>query len=91
MPSVDHVLAQLENAVVFSKLDANSGYWQILLTQECAPLTTFITPFGRYFFKRLPFGITSAPEVFQKRISQILENLKGLICLMDDILVFGTN
>ena len=91
MPSVDHVLAQLENAVVFSKLDANSGYWQILLTQECAPLTTFITPFGRYFFKRLPFGITSAPEVFQKRISQILENLKGVICLMDDILVFGTN
>ena len=67
LPSVEQTLAQLGGATVFSKLDANSGFWQIELTKESSLLTTFITPFGRYCFNRLPFGITSAPEYFQKR------------------------
>ena len=54
-------------------------------------LTTFVTPFGRYHFNRLPFGITSAPEVFQKQMSQALDGLDGVVCLMDDILVYGSN
>jgi hypothetical protein len=70
LPSVEHVLAQVGDAKVFSKLDANSGFWQIELTPESAKLTTFITPFGRYIFNRLPFGISSAPELFQHRISE---------------------
>ncbi len=59
LPSVDQVLAQLAGAKKFSKLDANSGFWQIPLSPESIPLTTFITPFGRFCFHRLPFGITS--------------------------------
>ena len=70
LPSVDHTLAQQSVATVLSKLDANSGFWQIGLSPESAKLTTFITPFGRFCFNRLPFGISSAPEHFQKRISQ---------------------
>ena len=66
LPSVEHTLAQLQGAGVFSKLDANSGFWQIPLSNESALLTTFITPFGRFCYNRLPFGITSAPELFQK-------------------------
>ena len=73
LPSVEHTLAQLGDARMFSKLDANAGFWQIKLAPESALLTTFITPFGRFCFKRLPFGITSAPEYFQKRISAILK------------------
>lgn len=46
-------------------------------------------PFGRYCFNKLPFGITSAPEHFQKRMSAILEGLEGALCLMDNVLVFG--
>ena len=72
LPSVEQTLVQLGGATVFSKLDANSGFWQIMLTKEFARLTTFITPFGRYCFNRLPFGITSAPEHFQRRMSDIL-------------------
>lgn len=53
--------------------------------------TTFITPFGRYQFKRLPFGLTSAPEVFQRQISQLLEGLDGVICHFDDIIIYGKN
>ena len=89
LPSVDHNLAQLSGATVFSKLDANSGFWQIGPSPKSAKLTTFITPFGRFCFNRLPFGISSAPEHFQKRISQVLEGTDGALCLMDDILVFG--
>ena len=72
LPCVEQILAQLSGAKVFSKLDANSGFWQIKLSESSSPLTTFITPFGRSCFQRLPFGITSAPEIFQKRMSEIL-------------------
>ena len=91
LPKVDDVLAQLAGAKVFSKLDANSGFWQIPLAEQSRLLTTFITPYGRYCFNKLPFGICSAPEHFQKRMSQILEGLDGVLCQMDDVLLFGKN
>ena len=89
LPAVDQVLAQVAGAKVFSKLDCNSGYWHIQLAPESAQLTAFITPFGRYQFHRLPFGITSAPEHFQRRVSEILSGIEGTVSMMDDILVFG--
>jgi len=90
MPVVEHTLGQLAKAKIFSKLDANSGFYQITLDEESMKLTTFITPFGRFMFKRLPMGITSAPEHFQKRISQILEGIPGVVVHVDDILVNGS-
>ena len=89
LPVVDQTLAQLAGAKVFSKLDANSGFWQILLAPESAQLTTFITPFGCFCFHRLPFGITSAPEHIQRRMSQLLSGVPGVVCMMDDVLVHG--
>ena len=76
LPSVEQTLAQIGGAKVFTKLDANSGFWQVELSHDSALLTTFITPFGRFCFKRLPFGITSAPEYFQQRMHEILSGLK---------------
>ena len=78
LPKVEE---QLTGAKLFSKLDANSGFWQIPLAEESRLLTTFITPFGRYCFNKLPFGIASAPEHFQKRMSRILEGLEGVVYL----------
>ena len=72
MSSVQMSLAKLKNAQVMTKLDANSGFWQIPLDEESKLLTTFITPFGRYAFNRLPFGISSAPEIFQRTMPSIL-------------------
>ncbi|UYV66874.1 K02A2.6-like [Cordylochernes scorpioides] len=89
LPVLEHELAQLNGAKIFSRLDANSGFWQIKLSEESQTLTTFIAPFGRYKFKRLPFGISSAPEHFQKRMSAILRGVNGVICHMDDILIFA--
>ena len=73
LPSVEESLAKLAGAKFFTKLDANSGFWQINLSEESHRLTTFITPFGRFYFNRLPFGISSAPEYFQKRMSETME------------------
>ena len=89
LPKVDDTLAQLTGAKLFSKLDANSGFWQIPLSPASRLLTTFITPFGRFCFNKLPFGIASAPEHFQKWMSSILAGLEGVVCQMDDVLVFG--
>ena len=91
IPTVDDILGELSGATIFSKLDANSGFWQIPLAAKSRLLTTFITPFGRYCFNKLPFGISSAPELFQKRMSILLEGLDGVVCLMDDVLVVGKN
>ena len=89
LPAVDQTLAQLAGAKHFSKLDANSGFWQIPLDPTSSLLTTFITPFGRYCFHRLPFGISSAPEHFQRRMSEALSGLTGVVCMMDDVLIHG--
>jgi hypothetical protein len=67
LPAVDQTLAMLTGATVFSKLDCNSSFFQIPLTPACMKLTTFITPFGRFCFRRLPQGLSSASEEFQKR------------------------
>ena len=89
MPTVDEILGKLGGAKVFSKLDASSGYWQIKVDDESSKLLTFNTPFGRHRFKRLPFGIHSAAEVFQKKISQIISDIDGVANDQDDIIVFG--
>ena len=91
MASVDESLAKLSGGRVFSKLDANSGFWQLPLAEESRLLTTFITPFGRFCFNRLPFGISSAPEIFQRTMTQILLDLEGIVCHMDDVLIYGRN
>jgi transposase InsO family protein len=89
MASVQDSLSKLASGRIYSKLDANSGFWQIPLDEESRLLTCFVTPFGRYCFNRVPFGISSAPEIFQRAMSRILEGLEGVICHMDDILILG--
>ena len=89
LPTVDQTLAQMNGATKFCKLDANSGFWQIPLSENLRHFTTFFTPLGRFCFNKLPFGICSAPEVFQNRMSKVLQGLEGVVCQIDDILVYG--
>ena len=64
LPNLEDVAPELAEAKIFSKLDASSEFWQIPLHESCTKLTTFVTPSGRFCFRRFPFGITSAPEMF---------------------------
>lgn len=77
--TIEEVVAEMPNAKFFSVFDANHGFWQIQLDKERSHLCTFNTPFGRYRFKRLPFGISSALEVFQRCIARHLEGLEGVV------------
>ena len=71
MTTIEDVVADMPQAKVFSVLDATSGYWQVKLNEASSKLCTFNTPFGRYRFTRLPFGIKSAPEVFRTTIRAV--------------------
>ena len=80
----------MPNAKLFSVLDASSGFWQVQLDHTSAKLCTFNTPFGRYMFKRLPFGISSAQDVFQAVMSEMFEDIEGVEVVVDDIIIWGT-
>ena len=93
IPSLEDIAPKFAESKVFSTLDAESGFWQISIDEDSQLLlTTFITPFERYAFGRLPFGISSAPEIFQRKLSTtLLEGLNGVEVTMDDILGHGRN
>jgi hypothetical protein len=90
MPTVEDILPKLTNARVFSVLDAKDGFWQIKLDNDSSHLTTFSTPYGRYRWLRMPFGISSAPEEFQRRQHEIVEDLHGVEVIADDYLIYGS-
>lgn len=89
MPRREDIEAELAGAKIFTRLDANAGFHQIPLDEETSRICTFATPFGRYRFLRLPFGISSASEVFQQTLSSIFDALSGVKVYVDDILVWG--
>ena len=89
LPNLDDIAPKLANSLVFSSLDTSSGFFQIPLEESSSALTTFITPFGRFRFKRIPMGITSSPEIFQKKMSELLAGHEGCDVIMDDILIYG--
>lgn len=89
LPTFEELTADLINASIFSTLDANCGFHQINLNEKSSYLTTFITPFGRYRFKRLPFGISNAPEIFHATFSTIFGDIQGVKIYIDDILIFA--
>lgn len=90
IPVIDDILPNLAKAKVFTVLDAKDGFWQVKLDEASSYLTTFATPFGRFRWKRMPFGISSAPEEFQRRQHEIIEGLHGVEVIADDFLVFGS-
>ena len=90
LPSVPETLSKLGNKCkVMSKLDFNSGYWQMPLDKRSQLMCTFTTPYGRYCPTRAPFGLCSLPEIFTKKLDKLLSGLEGIVRSMDDILVHG--
>ena len=78
----------MNDAEYFTVLDARDAFYSIQLDDESSLLTTFGTPYGRFRYLRMPMGISSASEVYQQTIEQLL---MGYPCIpiMDDILVHG--
>ncbi|XP_053305893.1 uncharacterized protein K02A2.6-like [Spea bombifrons] len=91
IPTRNEILGEMAGAQLFTVLDASNGFWQVPLEKGSRRICTFNTPFGRHCFKRLPFGLCSAPEIFHRTIQQLFDGVEGVKVYIDDILIWGTN
>lgn len=89
VPTVDEVLQSINQSIVFSKLDLKQGYHHLELHLHFRSVTNFFTHCGLFQYKRLMFGTSSAPEVYQQVIQQALSDCKGVANISDDIIVHG--
>lgn len=87
MPSLENIRARLSGARFFTKLDLTSAFHHIRLGERSKELTTFLSPDGMYRFRRLNFGVNSAPEGFQQKMEEILRGVGRVVVYIDDILV----
>jgi Reverse transcriptase (RNA-dependent DNA polymerase) len=93
LPSMDECIDSIGEAVIFTTLDCNSGYWQIPIDPIDMDKTAFTSHHGLYRFTRLPFGLRNAPGFFQRTVDIILAGVKLKTCLvyLDDIIVFSSS
>lgn len=89
IPTIEDISTHLEGARVFTVLDVKQGFWHVPLENQSSYLTTFNSPFGRYRWLRMPFGISSAPEIFQRCMHQLVEGLHGIEVVADDFMICG--
>ena len=90
LPVLEDFLPNLSKAKIFTTLDLKSGYWHVQLDESSSYLTTFSTPYGLYRFLRLPFGCNVSSEIFQRKLNESIGDLPGVLCVADDILIYGT-
>ena len=87
LPTIEDIATRLHGAKVFTKLDVRNGFWHVALDESSSYLKTFNTPFGRYRWQRLPFGVSSAPEVFQRKMHELVEGMSGIEVVADDFII----
>ncbi|XP_059629145.1 uncharacterized protein LOC132271707 [Cornus florida] len=90
IPRKDVLLNQTRGSTIFSKFDCKAGFWQIKLRKKSKPLTAFSTPHGHYQWTVMPFGLNTAPQIYQRWMDSIFNDLKDFVVVyIDDILVFS--
>ena len=89
LPRVEDLLASIGNGEKFTKLDLAHAYLQIPLDEESKQYVVINTQKGLYKYNRLPFGIASAPAIFQRTMEGILQGIPNVSIYIDDILVTG--
>ena len=91
LPKPEDLFATLSGGRRFSKLDLSHAYQQIVLEPESRKFVTINTHRGLYRYNRLPFGVASAPAMFQQAMEKVLQGLPMVVCYIDDLLVTGRN
>ncbi|XP_056150236.1 uncharacterized protein K02A2.6-like, partial [Lampris incognitus] len=89
LPKTQDLFAKLAGGQQFTKLDLSQAYQQVLLEDNSRRYLTINTHRGLYHYNRLPYGVASAPAIFQKIMDQVLQGMEGVICYLDDILITG--
>ena len=90
MPKVEDMFSKLNAAKYFLTLDLNAGYHQIPLDESSIPKKAFNSPFGKYEYVKLPFGLAQAPAHFQELVTEILKDFDFAIAYLDDIKIFSS-
>eukprot|EP00731_Ephydatia_muelleri_P004047 Em0002g223a len=90
LPRIEDILSSLGNAKVFSKLDLANAYLQLPLEEESKEYVTISTHQGLYRYNRLPFGVSSAPAIFQRTMESLLAGIPNVSVYIDDLLVSGS-
>ena len=90
LPTIDELSASFHGAQIFTKLDMRRSYLQVPLAAESRNLTAFVTHEGVFQYRRMPYGLSSAPSAFQKIVSSVLSGIPGVLNLLDDVVVCGT-
>ena len=88
-PTLNDIFPKSNNLKYLSLIDVNSGYHNLKLDERSSNLTTFACQFGRYRYKRLPFGTAPTGDMFQCKIDETFKNLSNVFGMADDILVVG--
>ena len=89
MPKVEDIFSKLNGATYFTTLDLHTGYHHISLGKSSIPKTAFNSPFGKYEYIKVPFGLTQAPAYFQELMTGILKDFPFTIAYLDDIIIFS--
>ena len=87
--TIDELLPLLHRKNYFSVVDTKNGNWHVEPDNESIRLCTFNTPFGRYRFKRLPFGIVLSQDIFQRKLDEVYRGIPNVMGIADDIIVCG--
>ena len=91
MPNPQDLFSTLAGGKVFTRLDMKQAYQQMRVSPDAQACLTINTSKGLFVYTRMPFGITSAPAIWQKAMDEILAGIPGCICYLDDILVVGSS
>ncbi|PFX23520.1 Uncharacterized protein K02A2.6 [Stylophora pistillata] len=91
LPRIDEIFSNIAGGEKISKLDLSHAFLQIEVAEKCRPLLTVNTHQGLYQYKRVVYGIASAPALWQKAMNQVLQGIPGTQCYIDDIIVTGKN
>ena len=89
LPKIDEIYAQLKGSKIYSTFDMRSGYYHMVLSEKSRPKMAFVTSYGKWEFKRCPFGLAQAPAYFQRLVNEVLSGFTFAFGHLDDILVFS--
>lgn len=89
MPTLESILSEIKDSRIFSTIDLSNAFHHVVLARESRHVTNFFTGQKMFRFKRLPFGLCNAPDIFQSTLEQILVNIPGIMIYLDDILIFA--
>ena len=89
MPKVEDIFSQLKGGKHFSILDLQAGYHHIPLDDASIPTTAFTSPFGKYEYLKVLFGLAKASTYFQELMNKVLKDLPFIIAYLDDIIIFS--